>query len=72
MLRLRMNSSLRAERTAFMSSFTSSRLMMSSTRAELIFTFTDWPFAFAGMKKKGNVSKMNHIQSTNTSVPVEI
>uniref|UniRef100_A0A3Q2CWR9 Uncharacterized protein n=1 Tax=Cyprinodon variegatus TaxID=28743 RepID=A0A3Q2CWR9_CYPVA len=47
MLRLRVNSSLSAPRTAVMSSFTSSKLMMSSTRAELIFTLADWPFALA-------------------------
>uniref|UniRef100_A0A672JEA0 Uncharacterized protein n=1 Tax=Salarias fasciatus TaxID=181472 RepID=A0A672JEA0_SALFA len=44
---LRVNSSLSALRTAAMSCFTSSRLMMSSTRAALIFTFPDWPFALA-------------------------
>uniref|UniRef100_A0A3P9NVB3 Uncharacterized protein n=1 Tax=Poecilia reticulata TaxID=8081 RepID=A0A3P9NVB3_POERE len=47
MLRLRVNSSLSALRTAVMSSFTSSRLMMSSTKDELIFTLADWPFALA-------------------------
>uniref|UniRef100_A0A8C6QAF1 Uncharacterized protein n=1 Tax=Nothobranchius furzeri TaxID=105023 RepID=A0A8C6QAF1_NOTFU len=41
---LRVNSSLSPARTDVISSFTSSRLMMSSTRAELIFTFADWPF----------------------------
>uniref|UniRef100_A0A3Q3GJI3 Uncharacterized protein n=1 Tax=Labrus bergylta TaxID=56723 RepID=A0A3Q3GJI3_9LABR len=45
MLRLRVKSSLSALRTAVMSCLTSSRLMMSSTRAELIFTLADWPFA---------------------------
>uniref|UniRef100_A0A3Q1C381 Secreted protein n=1 Tax=Amphiprion ocellaris TaxID=80972 RepID=A0A3Q1C381_AMPOC len=52
MLRLRVKSSLSALRTAVMSSFTSSRLMMSCTRAELIFTLADWPFALAWKEGK--------------------
>lgn len=47
MLRFRVKSSLSESRTVVMSSFTSSRLMMSSTRDELMFTFPDWPFALA-------------------------
>lgn len=47
MLRLRVKSSLRALRTAAMSALTSSRLMMSSTRAELRFTFAAWLFVLA-------------------------
>uniref|UniRef100_A0A3Q1JBR4 Uncharacterized protein n=1 Tax=Anabas testudineus TaxID=64144 RepID=A0A3Q1JBR4_ANATE len=54
---LRVKSSLRALRTPVMSSFTSSRLMMSSTRAVLIFTLADWPFAFTGKIKKGKEQK---------------
>uniref|UniRef100_A0A3Q1EA04 Secreted protein n=1 Tax=Acanthochromis polyacanthus TaxID=80966 RepID=A0A3Q1EA04_9TELE len=63
MLRLRVKSSLSALRTAVMSSFTSSRLMMSSTRAELIFTFADWPFALAWKEGKALrlISKTNNI-----------
>uniref|UniRef100_A0A3B4BMQ7 Uncharacterized protein n=1 Tax=Periophthalmus magnuspinnatus TaxID=409849 RepID=A0A3B4BMQ7_9GOBI len=48
---LRVKSFLRASSTAFMSIFTSSRLMMSSTRAELIFTLTAWPFTLARHEK---------------------
>uniref|UniRef100_A0A8C4I5P2 Uncharacterized protein n=1 Tax=Dicentrarchus labrax TaxID=13489 RepID=A0A8C4I5P2_DICLA len=50
-------SSLSALRTAVISPFTSSRLMMSSTRAELIFTLADWPFALAWMKKREKEEK---------------
>ncbi len=57
MLRLRVKSSLSASRTAVMSPFTSSRLMMSSTRAELIFTLADWPFALAWKMKRGREEK---------------
>lgn len=57
MLRLRVKSSFRALRTPFMSSFTSSRLMIFSTRAVLIFTLADWPFAFAWKKKRGKEGK---------------
>lgn len=57
MLRLRVKSSLSALRTAAMSVFTSSRLMMSSTRAELMFTLDDWPFALAWKTKRGKEEK---------------
>uniref|UniRef100_A0A8C2XFM3 Uncharacterized protein n=1 Tax=Cyclopterus lumpus TaxID=8103 RepID=A0A8C2XFM3_CYCLU len=55
---LRVKSSLSALRTAVMSPFTSSRLMMSSTRAELIFTLADWPFALAWKMNRGK--EANH------------
>lgn len=51
MLRLRLNSSFRVVRTAAMSSFTSSRLIISSTNAALMFTLAVCPFAFANIKK---------------------
>lgn len=57
MLRLRVKSSLSALRTAVMSAFTSSRLMMSSTRVELMFTLADWPFALAWKMKRGKEEK---------------
>lgn len=52
MLRLRVKSSLSASRTAVMSPFTSSKTMMSSTRAELIFTLAAWPLALAWRMKR--------------------
>lgn len=53
MLRLRVKSSLSAVRTAAMSAFTSSRSIMSPTRAELMLTLADWPLALAaGTKRK--------------------
>jgi hypothetical protein len=45
MLRLRLKSSFRVVRTAAISSFVSSRLIMSSTSEELMFTLEAWPFA---------------------------
>uniref|UniRef100_A0A671XVT0 Uncharacterized protein n=1 Tax=Sparus aurata TaxID=8175 RepID=A0A671XVT0_SPAAU len=54
---LRVKSSLSASRTALMSASTSSRLMMSSTSAELIFTLADWPFALAWKTKRGERRK---------------
>lgn len=53
MLRLRVKSSFRAERTAVMSAFTSSRSMMSPTRAELMLTLAPWPLALADGTKPG-------------------
>uniref|UniRef100_A0A668ASL8 Uncharacterized protein n=1 Tax=Myripristis murdjan TaxID=586833 RepID=A0A668ASL8_9TELE len=53
MFRLRVKSSLSVLRTAVMSSFTSSRLMMSSTRAELMFTLAAWPFALSLVQGAG-------------------
>lgn len=50
MPRLRLKSSFSVASTAAMSSFTSSRLMMSSTRAALMFTLAVWLFAFASEK----------------------
>lgn len=47
MFRLREKSSLSTSRTAAMSVLTSSRSMMSPTRAELMFTLAVWPFALA-------------------------
>lgn len=47
MLRLRVKSSLSILTTAVMSSFTLSRLMMSSTIVELRFTLGDCPFVLA-------------------------
>lgn len=57
MLRLRVKSSLSALSTVVMSAFTSSRLMMSSTRVELMFTLADWPFALAWKMKRGKEEK---------------
>lgn len=57
MLRLRVKSSLSALRTAVISPFTSSKLMMSSTSAELMFTLADWPFALAWKMKRGKERK---------------
>uniref|UniRef100_A0A3B4CMB7 Uncharacterized protein n=1 Tax=Pygocentrus nattereri TaxID=42514 RepID=A0A3B4CMB7_PYGNA len=47
MPRLRLKSSFSVASTVAISSFTSSRLMMSSTRAALMLTLAAWPFAFA-------------------------
>lgn len=58
MLRLRVKSSLSALRTAVMSSFTPSRLMMSSTRAVLILTFADWPFALAWKRERRKINNV--------------
>uniref|UniRef100_A0A673WWY9 Uncharacterized protein n=1 Tax=Salmo trutta TaxID=8032 RepID=A0A673WWY9_SALTR len=52
MLRLRLKSSFRVVRMAAISSFTSSRLMMSSTSEELMFTLEAWPFAALAERKK--------------------
>uniref|UniRef100_A0A671T2V5 Uncharacterized protein n=1 Tax=Sinocyclocheilus anshuiensis TaxID=1608454 RepID=A0A671T2V5_9TELE len=46
---LRLKSSFRVVRTAAMSSFTSSRLIISSTNAALMFTLVVCPFAFANI-----------------------
>lgn len=75
MLRLRVKSSLSALRTAVMSPFTSSRLIMSSTRAELIFTLADWPFALAWKMKRGREGRVetlrwiisNHVTHTHAN-----
>uniref|UniRef100_A0A3Q3LHJ5 Uncharacterized protein n=1 Tax=Mastacembelus armatus TaxID=205130 RepID=A0A3Q3LHJ5_9TELE len=50
---LRVKSSLSVLRMVVISSFTSSRLMMSSTRDELIFTLAACPFALAWRTKTG-------------------
>lgn len=77
MLRFRVKSSLSESRTVVMSSFTSSRLMMSSTRDELMFTFPDWPFALALKIKREKEGKKPReewrlIQINNiTFVPAE-
>uniref|UniRef100_A0A3Q2XCH7 Uncharacterized protein n=1 Tax=Hippocampus comes TaxID=109280 RepID=A0A3Q2XCH7_HIPCM len=57
MLRLRVKSSLSALTTAAMSSFTSSRLMMSSTRAALIFTLAACPFVLARRRMRKVVQR---------------
>uniref|UniRef100_A0A673N1H0 Uncharacterized protein n=1 Tax=Sinocyclocheilus rhinocerous TaxID=307959 RepID=A0A673N1H0_9TELE len=57
---LRLKSSFRVVRTAAMSSFTSSRLIISSTNAALMFTLAVCPFAFANIyKKKNNKEERN-------------
>lgn len=53
MLRLRVKSSLSALTTATMSDFTSPRLMMSSTRAALMFSLAAWPLALADGMETG-------------------
>lgn len=47
MPRLRLNSSFSVANTAAMSSFNSSRLMISSTRVALMLTLDIWVLAFA-------------------------
>lgn len=53
MLRLRVKSSLSALTTAAISARRASRSTMSSTRAALMFSLADWPFALAGGRKTG-------------------
>lgn len=53
MPRLRLKSSFIVANTAAMSSFSSSRLMMSSTRAALMLTLAVWLLAFASEGRKG-------------------
>uniref|UniRef100_A0A8C9R070 Uncharacterized protein n=1 Tax=Scleropages formosus TaxID=113540 RepID=A0A8C9R070_SCLFO len=56
-------SSLRLESTASMSSFTSCRLMMSSTSSALIFSLACGPFPLAG-EGGGEVGKKEYITTT--------
>lgn len=58
MLRLRVKSSLSALTTAAISACRASRSTMSSTRAALMFSLADWPFALANGMKTGKGSQI--------------
>lgn len=69
MLRLRVKSSLSALRTASMSALTSSRLMTSSSRVELIFTLAaDWPFSLAWKTKRGKEEEENEVREKQRQI----
>lgn len=59
MLRLRVKSSLSALATAAISARRAPRSTMSSTRAALMFSLADWPFALADGGKQGREIRYN-------------